>query len=613
MKGTKIIKEVLKQMGNTTLFGYPGGAIMPFFDEIHEDPDINFILMRHEQMAGHAAEGYARASGKIGVAVTTSGPGATNIITALANAYYDSSPLLVFSGQVSSKLIGNDAFQEADVIGASTSITKHNYQVKDVNKLEQTFREALYIAETGRPGPVFIDLPKDIQTSNSDSDKLLNMKVDIIGYNPREFSYGAQKQIKKAVDVLFEAQYPVIIAGGGIVHADASNELLDFVNLMQIPVVYTLMGKGCISDDHPYVLGMLGMHGRKRSNFAIAEADVILAIGTRFSDRITGNLAHFPCKPNTKVIHVDIDTAEIGKNVSVDIPIVADAKLALEQFILEVKNKISTGNTIKTWWPRYIKALKESSGIPNVTKPGKTGKIMPEKVMYELNQILDPDDIVATEVGQNQMYAAHYLNIRKPHKWISSGGLGTMGFGFPAAIGAKVAMPNSEVWLVAGDGSFQMNLHELATVKQHNIKVNILILNNQYLGMVRQWQELYFNKRYASTCLHCQDNSYWPDFVKLAEAYGLKGIRVQRPEDVAAALKQVKAEKETVIVDFMIEPESNILPMLLPGGALDTFIDRRGIQRSIYEWYPRLPRNEAEAKEYKFKLQVEDDILVYNE
>lgn len=613
MKGTKIIKEVLKETNNNVLFGYPGGAIMPFFDEIYGDPGIKFILMRHEQMAGHAAEGYARASGKLGVAVTTSGPGATNAITALANAYYDSAPLLVFSGQVVSNLIGNDAFQEADVIGASTSVTKHNYQVKDVNDLEKTFREAMYIAETGRKGPVFIDLPKDVQTNNSDYDTLQNMKIDIVGYNPLEFSTGAQRQIKKALDILFEARYPIIIAGGGIVLSDATTELLDFVDLMQIPVVYTLMGKGSISDDHPYVLGMLGMHGRKRSNFAIAEADVILAIGCRFSDRITGNLAHFPCKSTTKIIHVDIDSAEIGKNVPVDVPIVADAKLALSHFVAEAKKKIESGQKTQSWWYRYIKDLKETSGIPNVTKPGPTGLIMPEKIMFELNKILDPDDIVATEVGQNQMYAAHYLNIRKSRKWITSGGLGTMGFGFPAAIGAKVAMPDSEVWLVAGDGSFQMNLHELAAVKQHGIKVVVLILNNQFLGMVRQWQELYFDNRYSGTCLHCKDDKYWPDYVKLAEAYGLKGIRVSKTEDVEKALKKAKEEKETVIVEFLIEPEANILPMLLPGGALDTFVDRRKVTRSIYEWYPRLPQNEAEAKNFKFKLLQEDDISVYNE
>jgi acetolactate synthase-1/2/3 large subunit len=612
IKGTAIIKKILKDTGNNTIFGYPGGAIMPFFDEIYNDPDIKFYLCRHEQMAGHMAEGFARASGKLGVALTTSGPGATNIITGLANAYYDSSPLLVFSGQVATKLIGNDAFQEADVVGATMAVTKQNYQIKHVNNVGRVFKEAIYIATTGRPGPVFIDLPKDIQNTECTLDNPIPAKVEIIGYNPKEFSSGAPRQIKRALDLLMNAKYPLIIAGGGLVLSEANKEFEELVNLLQIPVVYTLMGKGVMSDDHPYVLGMLGMHGRKRANFAVSEADVILAIGTRFSDRITGDLTRFPGQPNAKIIHVDIDTAEIGKNVAVDIPIVADAKLAMIEFLNQYKKRVEAGEKMQNWWPRYIKALKESGGIPNVTKPGKTNRIVPEKIMYELNQIMKDDDIIVTEVGQNQMYSAHYLNIKKPRCWISSGGLGTMGFGFPAAIGAKVARPEANVWLVAGDGSFQMNLHELATVKQHNIKVNILILNNEYLGMVRQWQELYHDHRYSSTCLRCGDQ-YWPDFIKLAEAYGLHGIRVSKPEDVASSLQKAKELEGTVIVEYLIEPESNILPMLRPGGALNTFISRKQQQKSIYEWYARLPHNEAEAKDYKLEISEEDDTIVYFE
>jgi acetolactate synthase-1/2/3 large subunit len=585
---------------------------MPFFDEIYGDPDIHFYLVRHEQMAGHMAEGYARASGKLGVAVTTSGPGATNIITGLANAYYDSSPILVFSGQVTTSLIGNDAFQEADVVGATMAVTKQNYQIKNVDDTGRIFKEAIYIATTGRPGPVFIDLPKDIQNMECTLENPIPEKIEIIGYNPKEYSSAATRQIKRALDLLMEARYPVIIAGGGVVLAEGHVELEEFMDLTHIPAVYTLMGKGVLNDDHPYVLGMLGMHGRKRSNFAISEADVVFAIGCRFSDRITGDLTKFPGQPNAKIIHLDIDSAEIGKNVPVDIPIVADAKLALQEFLNQLKKRLAAGEQPKTWWPRYIKALKESSGIPNVTKLGATGRIVPEKVMYELNAILQPDDIVVTEVGQNQMYAAHYLNIRKPRTWISSGGLGTMGFGFPAAIGAKVAKPDSTVWLVAGDGSFQMNLHELATVKQHNIKVNVLIMNNEYLGMVRQWQELYFDHRYASTCLRCEDG-YWPDFMKLAEAYGLSGIRVSKPEEVAGALQRAKEMPGTVIIEFLIEPEANVLPMLRPGGALNAFVSRRQDNKSIYEWYARLPQNEAEAKTYKLDVAEEDDVNVYYE
>jgi acetolactate synthase-1/2/3 large subunit len=619
MKGTEIVKNLLKQTGNTILFGYPGGAIMPFFDEIYNDPDIRLILMRHEQMAGHAAEGYARASGKLGVCVTTSGPGATNTVTALANAFYDSSPLLVFSGQVATKLIGNDAFQEADVVGATMAITKQNYQIKSVDDIGRVFKEAIHIATTGREGPVFIDLPKDVQNAKCTLQKPIPDEIDLIGYNPKVFSSGAPRQIKKALDLIFEAQYPCIIAGGGIVSANAYKELEEIVNLLKIPVVYTLMGKGVINDDHPYVLGMLGMHGRKRANFAISEADVILALGTRFSDRITGDLSHFPGQPNSKIIHIDIDSAEIGKNVPVDIPIVADLKPALVELVTQTKTRLAAGEKVKTWWPNFIKALKESSGIPNVTKTGPTGKIIPEKLMYELNNIIEPEDIVVTEVGQNQMYAAHYLNIHKPRTFISSGGLGTMGFGFPAAIGAKVAKPNSEVWLVAGDGSFQMNLHELASVKQHGIKVNIVIMNNQYLGMVRQWQELFYNSRYSSTCLNCYDSDgkehYYPDFIKLADAYGLQGIRVEKPEDVKSALLKSKASKETFIVEVMVEPESNVLPMLqpAPAGALNSFLSRRKEKKSIYDWYRRLPRTEGEKKDYKVQITEDDDVNVYFE
>ncbi|MBN2152237.1 MAG: biosynthetic-type acetolactate synthase large subunit [Candidatus Lokiarchaeota archaeon] len=615
--GTDIIVKLLKDTKNTTLFGYPGGAIMPFYDRIYGDADIRLILVRHEQSAGHAADGFARASGRLGVCVTTSGPGATNLVTALANAYYDSSPVLAFSGQVSTRLIGNDAFQEADVVGCTMAVTKQNYQVKDVNNLGRVFKEAIYIATTGRPGPVFIDLPRDVQGAECTIPDPIPEKVELASYNPRVFSKGAALQIKRALDILFKAQYPVIIAGGGVALANASKELEEVVNLLRIPVVYTLMGKGVISDDHPYVLGMIGMHGRKRSNFAVSEADAILALGTRFSDRITGDLSQFPGQPSAKVIHVDIDTAEIGKNVPVDVPIVADLKLALQEFLEQVKRRLADAKNgvLSSWWYKYIKELKESSGIPDASRPGKTGRIIPEKIMFELNKILQTDDIVVTEVGQAQMYSAHYLNIRKPRTWISSGGLGTMGFGFPAGIGAKVAKPDSQVWVVAGDGSFQMNLHELATVKQHDIKINIIVVNNQYLGMVRQWQELLHEKRYSYTCLGCKDGRYFPDFVKLADAYGLEGVRVDKPEQVAGALAQASRSDGTFVVEIMVEPESNILPMLQPGGSLNTFYSRRREQKSIYDWYCRLPRTEAEQRGYKVERikKEEDDVAVFFE
>ncbi len=613
LTGTGIIKKVLIDSGNTVLFGFPGGQIMPFFDEIHQDPDIDLILVRHEQSAGHAAEGYANASGKLGVCVTTSGPGATNLITALANAHYDSSPILAFSGQVPTILIGNDAFQEADLIGATMAVTKHNYLLKDVRDLGRVFKEAMHIATTGRPGPVFIDLPKDVQLAECPLKNPIPEKVHLVGYNPNVYSKAAKRQLQLALDMIMNAQYPVILAGGGVSIANAQDQLEEFTDLLKIPLVYTLKGKGVMSDDHPYVLGLVGMHGRLRSNFVVSETDLLISIGCRFSDRITGDLNKFPGQGDARIIHIDIDAAEIGKNVPVDLPIVADAKMALEELNRQLKKRLANPETAQTksWWQHWIKKLKQEEGIPNITKRGPNKAIYPEKIMYELNRIIAPDDIVVTEVGQNQMLAAHYLNIRRPRTFISSGGLGTMGFGFPAAIGAKVAKPKSQIWLVAGDGSIQMNSHELATVKQHDIKVNVVIINNRYLGLVRQWQELFHDKRYASTFLGREKDGkaeYWPDFVKLAEAYGLNGIKVSDPKEVAKALKKSKASKETFIVEVDTEPESNILPMLPPGGAINTFYSRRREQKSIYDVYRRLPRIESEARDYVLDVVSEDAI-----
>jgi len=614
--GTEIIATVLKETQNTTLFGYPGGQIMPFFDQIHEDPDIKLILMRHEQSAGHAAEGYARASGELGVCVTTSGPGATNLITALANAHYDSSPILAFSGQVPTHLIGNDAFQEADLIGATMAVTKHNYLVKDVRDLGRVFKEAIHISTTGRPGPVFIDLPRDVQLAETNLKNPIPDRIHLAGYNPNVYSKAVSRQIKTALDMIMNAQYPVIIAGGGTLISNAHRQLEKLIDILKIPVVYTLKGKGVIKDTHKYVLGMLGMHGRMRSNFAVSEADLVVAIGCRFSDRITGDLKKFPGQGDAKIIHIDIDAAEIGKNVAVDLPIVADAKLALEEMNRQLKNRLDdpAKANIQSWWHRWIDQLKEGVEIPNVTESGPKDAIFPEKVMYELNKLLTANDFVVTEVGQNQMYAAHYLNIREPKTFITSGGLGTMGFGLPAAIGAKVARPDADVWLIAGDGSIQMNTHEFATIKQHSIKLNVIILNNAYLGMVRQWQELFHDRRYAGTFLgHDQDgkSEYWPDFVKLAEAYGLEGIRVSNPKDVSKALKKARKSKGTVVVEIVTEPESNALPMLPPGGAVSTFFSTKKEQKSLYDWFRRLPRTENEAKDYRFKLTDDNPYEIF--
>jgi len=401
-----------------------------------------------------------------------------------------------------------------------------------------------------------------------------------------------------------KARYPVILAGGGVSISNAYQQLTELVDMLKIPVVNTIKAKGVIDDHHPYALGAIGMHGKPRSNFAVSEADVVLAIGCRFTDRVTGDLNQFPGQAHAKVIHIDVDAAEIGKNVSVDLPIVADAKLALSEMNRQLKvllngKKVATTNS---WWYRWIKELKENDGIPNLVDRGPGKGIYPEKVMYELDRILRPRDIVVTEVGQHQMYAAHYLKFSNPRTFITSGGLGTMGYGFPAAIGAKVAKPRSEVWLIAGDGSIQMNSHELATVKQHDIKVNIIILNNGYLGMVRQWQELFNDKRYAGTGLgfvRKGEPEYWPDFVKLGEAYGLKGRRVSDPRKVMDALKEAKASKETFVVEIVTEKESNVLPMLPPGGALNTLYNRQGEHKSIYDYFRRLPRTDRELQEFK--------------
>ena len=603
LTGTAVIKKVLKDSGNTTIFGFPGGAIMPFFDEMHGDDKIRHILMRHEQSAGHAAEGYAAASGKLGVCLTTSGPGATNLITALADAYYDSVAILAFSGQVHTDLIGNDAFQEADLIGATMAVTKHNYLVKDVRDLGRVFKEAMHIATTGRPGPVFIDLPKNIQLAECPLQEPIPEKINLVGYNPNVYSRAAGRQINHALDLVMNARYPVILAGGGVSIANAHQQLTELVDTLKIPVVNTIKAKGVIDDYHPYALGAIGMHGRLRSNFAVSEADVLLAIGCRFSDRITGDLDKYPGQGNAKVIHIDVDAAEIGKNVPVDLPIVADAKLALSEMNRQLKVRKEKNGELQTnsWWYRWIKEMKKDDGIPNIVEKGPGGGIFPEKVMYELDRIMRPRDIIVTEVGQHQMYAAHYIKFRNPRTFLTSGGLGTMGYGFPAAIGAKVAKPRSEVWLIAGDGSIQMNSHELATVKQHNIKVNIIILNNGFLGMVRQWQELFHGSRYAGTDLGFERDGkrqYWPDFVKLGEAYGLKGRKVTDPRKVKQALEEAKASKETFVIEIATEQESNVLPMLPPGGALSTLYSPEGQQKSIYDYFRRLPRSESELKEF---------------
>jgi len=553
MNGAHVLVETLIKQGVDVTFGFPGGSVIPLFDAyLDYKGKLKNILVRHEQAAAHAAEGYARASGKPGVCIATSGPGACNLVTGIADAYMDSTPIIAFGGQVKTFLIGNDAFQETDMVGVTLPITKHNYQVRSANQMAPITMKAFKIATEGRQGPVYIDLPSDTQTQ--EVTEPIPKEVKIEGFQP---TYKPNpKQIKVATEAIIASQKPVLLIGQGVILADACEELKELVELSKIPVSTTYMAKGAFDEYHELSLGSVGMHGRKIANYASIHTDLLITIGCRFSDRITGNLKTYA--ENAKVIHADIDPAEIGKNVKVDIPIVGDAKNTLISLIAELKKHKPKE---KTEWITKIKKYKACCDA--CVKIQKTTRMHPRDVMYSLNKVLKPEDIVVTGVGQHQMFAGHFLKLRKPRTFITSGGAGTMGYGFPASIGAKVAKPDSEVFLIDGDGSFQMTLQELATVKSEGIKVIILIMNNSWLGMVRQWLELFFDKRYSEVHL-----GEIPDFIKLAQAYGLEGIRVKKKEDLDKALKQAIKNKETTIIDVMIEKESNILPMLPPGGHI---------------------------------------------
>ncbi len=550
MTGAEILLECLKREGVQVMFGYPGGSVLPLFDKLY-DADIKFILTRHEQGAAHAADGYARATGKAGVCLATSGPGATNLTTGIANAYMDSIPMVAITGQVKTFLIGNDAFQEADVTGITRPITKHNYLVKDVKDLARIVREAFYIASTGRPGPVLIDIPVDVQ--QKDIEFIWPEVVDIRGYKPTYF--GHPGQIKKAVKLIAESKKPLIYAGGGTITSGAHNKLREFVEKIQAPVTMTLMGLGGFPGTHELSLGMLGMHGTAYANHAIMEADLIIAVGARFDDRVTGRLDVFA--PHAKIIHVDIDPSSISKNVKVDVPIVGDVKNVLGQLLEEIKEVPDTSDWLKTvesWkkkHPLYYKG---------------DGKVKPQYVIEQIYELTRGEAIITTEVGQNQMWACQWYKYNHPRSFISSGGLGTMGFGFPAAMGAKIGCPEKIVFDIAGDGSIQMNIQELATCVCNKINVKVAILNNGYLGMVRQWQELFYKKRYSYTTL------YNPDFVKLAESYGATGIRVTKNEEVRPAIEKALSVDNTVFIDFHIEPEENVFPMVPAGEAINRMI-----------------------------------------
>jgi acetolactate synthase-1/2/3 large subunit len=567
--GAEIFVECMKKLEVDTIFGIPGGYLIPILDKIYDSP-VKFVLTRHEQGAAHMADGYSRATGKVGVCMATSGPGATNLVTGLATAHMDSIPMVAFTGQVPTTLIGNDAFQEADTTGITRPVTKHNFLVKDVRELAKTIREAFYIASTGRPGPVLVDIPGDV--SKASTDFVWTDKVSIESYKPT--LAGHSGQIKRAADMINESERPVLYIGGGVVSSASSGEIIELSQKAEIPVTSTLLALGCYPPASELNLDMLGMHGTYYANKAMQNADLIIAVGSRFEDRCTGKLGSFAQK--AKIIHIDIDPTTISKTVTVHVPIVGDAKSILREL-----NKGIKKNSHKDW----LKTIREWKNKNPLTYK-KDGKLRPQYVVETINEITKGNAIVVTEVGQHQMWAAQFYKPKTPRLFLSSGGLGTMGYGFPAAIGAKLAKPGKLVIDIAGDGSIQMNIQELATAILNKIDVKIVILNNGFLGMVRQWQELFFNKRYSATCLNnkvgcpkkCQKPGqkncypYVPDFVKLAQAYGAFGIRVTDKKDVKKALQKAFSVKNTAVVEVVIEPEENVYPMVPAGASLDDMI-----------------------------------------
>ncbi len=554
MTGADIFVKVLGDMGVDVVFGYPGGAVLNIYDALFQNTKVRHLLVRHEQGGVHMADGYARASGKTGVCLVTSGPGATNTVTGIATAYMDSVPIVVFSGQVPSLMIGNDAFQEADIVGITRPCTKHNYLIKQTKDMARIVKEAFYIASTGRPGPVLVDMPKDVLTGTAEYH--LPEEVKLRGYHPNY--EGHQKQIENAIRLLLQKERPVIYAGGGVILSDSSSLLSEFAGLLGIPVTTTLMGLGGFPGTDPLSLGMLGMHGTFRANMAISHSDVILGVGARFDDRVTGKIDEFA--PGAKIIHVDIDPTSIQKNVPVHIPIVGDLKDVLRKMIKLVKGTKEAARYRKGIAPWRDQIAKWKSTYPLAYKQGK-GKIKPQYVVEQIYDLTGGDAIITTEVGQNQMFAAQYYLFDRPRTFLSSGGLGTMGYGLPAAIGAQVAMPDRLVVDIAGDGSIQMNIQELATAVQYRLPVKVVILNNGALGMVRQWQELFFQGKLSQTCL-----PQVPDFVRLAEAYGAAGFRATKPGQVRDVLQKGFAAAGPAIVDIVTDPNEMVYPMV-PAGA----------------------------------------------
>lgn len=548
--GADLLIDLLVEQNVDTVFGYPGGAVLPIYDAMYRsDATFKHVLTRHEQGAIFAAEGYARVTGKTGVVIATSGPGATNLITGITDAMMDSLPLVIFTGQVAKTVIGTDAFQESDVLGITTPITKYNYQVDDVRDLPRVVNEAFHIASTGRPGPVVIDIPKNI--SEALPEGRFNRDFNLPGYQPT--TKPNPMQIIKVIEALEQAKKPLILAGAGVLFADANEELKQFVERSQIPVVNTLLGLGSFPGSHPLALGMGGMHGSYTANMAMYECDLLINIGARFDDRLTGNLAHFA--PTAKVAHIDIDPAEIGKNVETEIPVVADAKEALTALL----NRPIKAINHQAWLQQLEENKKE---YPLWYEHAEQG-ISPQWLVEKIHEHTNGEAIVTTDVGQNQMWAAQFYTLDKPHNWVSSGGLGSMGFGFPAAIGAQFGRPDDIVVSINGDGGFQMNLQELMLLKQWDLPVKVIILNNAALGMVRQWQEDFYDERYSESLLDMN-----PDFVKLAESYGIHGLKIEKEEDVDQALEEIFAHKGPVVADFRIIPKEKVLPMVAPGKGI---------------------------------------------
>jgi len=557
LTGAQILLECLRLEGVENIFGYPGGAVLDIFDQLF-DSQFRVILVRHEQAAVHAADGYARTSGKTGVCLVTSGPGATNTVTGIATAYLDSVPLVIFTGQVPTRLIGNDAFQEADIVGITRPCTKHNYLIKDIKNLARCIKEAFFIAGTGRPGPVLIDLPKDVM---GDSVKFeYPEKTNLVNYQPNY--QGHRGQIQRMAKLIMKSKKPVFFAGGGIVSSGASSELTKLAEMISAPVTTTLMGIGSFPGTHELNLGMMGMHGTFRANMAVTGCDLLVALGVRFSDRDTGKIDEFA--PHAKIIHVDIDPTSISKSVRVDIPIVGDVKDVLKELLKIFKKEEETDwEELHNDWLNQISEWKDTHSLAY----DQNDQIKPQYVVEKIYELTKGDAIITTEVGQNQMWASQYYLFKKPRTFLTSGGLGTMGYGLPAAIGAQIAFPKKTVIDIAGDGSIQMNIQELATAVQYNLPVKIAILNNRYLGMVRQWQELFYGKRYSSTKMEVA-----PDFIKLAEAYGILGLRATKPEEVTSVIKEGLSSSQPVIMEFLVEREEGVYPMVPAGEPINQML-----------------------------------------